>query len=472
MKRIYILSLFLFLALALSALPLRILHTNDTHAAYQAGRDGNGGYIALEYHLEQARADGTPTLYLDAGDMQIGSIFSSLEYRGLKGGAILEVFRRLGLDAATLGNHEFDISHAHAKALVERAGFPFLSANLLEKDGASFGRAPYMIFEKGGLKVGVIGLTIESLPLRVKSENVKDLNILPYTKALKRILPKLKGKCDLIILLTHNGMDEDIELAKVLDKRVQIIIGGHSHLATSQPQIVNGKYIFSTGSHLQNLGIVDLDIKKGKIVKLESHLVPLSAPPADYQSKLQGFMQETVGEMEQTLAKPAGVLPFAFEVNKYQVTAGSHWVAEALLKQYPGQDVAFINNGGLRKNLPAGEISLRSLHEYIPFGNTVAFFQCNGSDLYKAQELNRQLAIEKPYDIMSSSLDNWMETGDLQIAGQKIDKDKLYRVVTHDYILNQWEKYLGFEPLDGYDSGELFLDAIIRQVQREFPLRQ
>lgn len=472
MKKLYISSLFLLMVLVLSALPIRILHTNDTHAAYQAGWDGKGGYLALEYHLAQARAEGIPTLYLDAGDMQIGSIFSSLEYRGLRGGAILEVFERLGLDAATLGNHEFDISYNHAKALVERAGFPFLSANLLEKNGASFGRAPYRVFEKGGLKIGVIGLTIESLPLRVKSENVQELDILPYTEALKRVLPELKGKCDLIILLTHNGLDEDIELARKLDDSVPIIIGGHSHIATPEPQVVNGKYIFSTGSHLQNLGIVDLDIEDGRITKLDSRLVPLTAPPADYPSKLQSFMEETIGEMERALAKPAGVLPFAFEVNKYQVTAGSHWVAEALLKQYPEQDLAFINNGGLRKNLPAGELSLRALHEYIPFGNTVAFFQCTGSDLYKALELNRQLAIERPYDIMSSSLDNWMETGDLAIAGTKIEMDKLYRVVSHDYILSQWEKYLGFEPREGYDSGELFLDAIIRQVQQEFPSRQ
>ncbi|MDD3534929.1 MAG: bifunctional UDP-sugar hydrolase/5'-nucleotidase [Candidatus Cloacimonetes bacterium] len=472
MKKLYILSLFLVVALALSALPLRILHTNDSHAAYQAGWDGKGGYLALEYHLEAARVEGIPTLYLDAGDMQIGSIFSSLEYKGLRGGAILEVFERLSLDAATLGNHEFDISYAHAKTLVERAGFPFLSANLLEKDGSSFGRAPYMLFKKGGLKVGVIGLTIESLPLRVKSENVQDLNILPYTEALNRILPELKGKCDLIILLTHNGLDEDIELAKVLDDSIPLIIGGHSHIATHEPQVVNGKYILSTGSHLQNLGIIDLDIEGGKIKELNSRLVPLTAPPTDYPSKLQGFMQETIGEMERALAKPAGILPFAFEVNKYQETAGSRWVAEALLKEYPQQDLAFINNGGLRKNLPAGELSLRTLHEYIPFGNTVAFFQCKGSDLYKALELNRQLAIEKPYDIMSSSLGNWMGTGDLQIAGKKIDKDRLYKVVTHDYILSQWEKYLDFEPQAGYDSGELFLDAIIRQVQREFPIER
>ena len=149
------------LVLAACSSNLRILHTNDTHAAYQPASDGVGGYLALEYHLDQARAKKSPHLYLDAGDMQTGTIFSSLEYDSVQGGAVLEVFDRLDLDAATPGNHEFDVSYDHAKSLMEKAEFPFYSANLLNEDGSSFATAPYGIFTKGKLKIGVIGLTIE-----------------------------------------------------------------------------------------------------------------------------------------------------------------------------------------------------------------------------------------------------------------------------------------------------------------------
>jgi 2',3'-cyclic-nucleotide 2'-phosphodiesterase (5'-nucleotidase family) len=265
MKR-FILGLGLLTFALLGATPLRILHTNDSHAAYEAGRNGIGGYLALEYHLNQARGEVQNSLYLDAGDMQTGSIFSSMDYEGLRGGAILEVFGKLGLDAATLGNHEFDVSYEHAKALVRTAPFPFLSANLFDSDGGDFGRDEYLILERGDLKIGVIGLTIESLPLRVKSENVKDLTIVPYKEAVEFLLTKVDAESDLVVLLTHNGFDADSLLATELDDRVDLIIGGHSHIAIPEPMRVNGIYILSSGSHLQNLGVADMEVENDRIV--------------------------------------------------------------------------------------------------------------------------------------------------------------------------------------------------------------
>ncbi len=455
----------------LGATPLRILHTNDSHAAYETGRNGIGGYLALEYHLNQARGEAPNSLYLDAGDMQTGSIFSSMDYKGLRGGAILQVFGKLGLEAATLGNHEFDVSYEHAKALVSTAPFPFLSANIYDSDGQSFGRDEYLILDKGDLRIGVIGLTIESLPLRVKSENVKNLTIVPYKEAVERLLTEVDAQSDLVVLLTHNGFDADSLLATELDERVDIIIGGHSHIAIPEPMQVNGIYILSSGSHLQSLGVADMEVENDRVVSFDNRLIPLTAAPKDYYSELGDFLIRSVGELERSLAQTAGTLPFPFEVDKFSVTRGSQWVADALLAEYPEADISFINNGGLRKHLPEGAVTLRDLHEYIPFGNTVAFFECRGKDILTALAINRQNAIDKPYDIMSSSVKGWadapLEATQLTIKGQSIVLTKTYRVVSHDYIVSQWDKYLGFKPMNVYDSGDLFLDAIIRQVEKQ-----
>lgn len=467
--RFVFMALFILSFVVLNAAPLRILHTNDSHAAYEPGRNGLGGYLALEYHLNQARGEAEASLYLDAGDMQTGSIFSSMEYKGIKGAAILEVFDMLNLDAATLGNHEFDVSYNHAKALVDKASFPFLSANIFERDGSSFGRREYEIFERGELRIGVIGLTIESLPLRVKAENVANLDILPYKDALERILTEVDQKSDLIVLLSHDGFDADSLLATQLDHRVDMIIGGHSHIAISEPYQVNGIYILSTGSHLQALGIADLEVENDQIVSFASQLLPLTAAPVDYYSELGDFLKLNIGDLETRLAKPAGTLPYDFEVDKFRVTPGSQWIADALLAQYPSAEISFINNGGLRKHLPAGEVSLRDLHEYIPFGNTVAFFECSGEDILRALAINRQNAIDKPYDIMSSSIEGWaeapLEISLIRVNGQNLELNRTYRVVSHDYIISQWDKYLGFVPKNAWDSGDLFLDAIINQVE-------
>ena len=469
--RVTILSLFTLCFIALNAAPLRILHTNDSHAAYEAGRNGLGGYLALEYHISQARGEAQNSLYLDAGDMQTGSIFSYMDYQGLRGGAVLEVFGRLNLDAATLGNHEFDVSYDHAKAMVDKAPFPFLSANILDIDGSSFGRSAYQIFERGELKIGVIGLTIQSLPLRVKAENVKDLTILPYKDAVDKILPEVDANSDLIILLTHNGWEADSLLATQLDERVDIIIGGHSHVFIDQPTQVNGIYMLSAGSHLQVLGVADLEVENDRVVSFENRLIPLSAAPVDYYSELKDFMALTIGKLEEELSRTAGYLPYPFEVDKFKVTAGSQWIADAVLAEFPQAELSFINNGGLRKHLPAGKVTLRDLNEYIPFGNTVAFFDCSGADILTALAINRQNAIDKPYDIMSSSIVGWadapLDAAQLTIDGQSIDPKQIYRVVSHDYIVSQWDKYLGFKPVNVYESGDLFLDAIIRQVEQQ-----
>jgi 2',3'-cyclic-nucleotide 2'-phosphodiesterase (5'-nucleotidase family) len=171
----------------------------------------------------------------------------------------------------------------------------------------------------------VIGLTIESLPLRVKAENVANLDILPYKNALERILTEVDQKSDLIVLLSHDGFDADSLLATQLDHRVDMIIGGHSHIAISEPYQVNGIYILSTGSHLQALGIADLEVENDQIVSFASQLLPLTAAPVDYYSELGDFLKLNIGDLETRLAKPAGTLPYDFEVDKFRVTPGSQW---------------------------------------------------------------------------------------------------------------------------------------------------
>lgn len=457
------------LILSACAQNLRIMHTNDSHAAYEPARNRLGGYQALEYHLQESRNEVDAHMWLDAGDMQTGSIFSSMKWEGLQGGAVLKVFEDLDLDAATFGNHEFDVSEEHARALVERSAFPFLSANILNQDGTSFGDAKYAIFPKGKLKVGVIGLTIESLPERVKAENVRNLRILPYLEAIDMVLDEVDKASDLVVILSHNGWEADSLLATQLDDRVDIIIGGHSHIATHEARRVNGIYILSAGSHLQLLGLADLKVRRDRISSFSSKLIPLTQPPVGFRSKLAKFMDESIGELQMQLGEVVGTLPYAFEVDKFRVTPGSFWVAKAIREQYPEADLAMINNGGLRKHLPAAQVTLRDLHEYIPFGNSVVMFSCYGRDILAAQAKNREILETRPYDIMSLSEESWLNeaSGAFRIQGKELVPDKVYRVVSHDYILSQWDKYLGFEPFNVDETGDMFLDAIIRQVRQE-----
>ncbi|MDZ4181651.1 MAG: metallophosphoesterase, partial [Candidatus Cloacimonadaceae bacterium] len=240
----------------LIAVPLRVLHTNDTHGAYQPRSYGSGenarllgGYVALEAHLSRLRAEVSRSIYLDAGDQQTGTVFAALEHNGAIGGAVIEVFNHLALDATTYGNHEFDYSLDNLRRLTKLANYSFVSTNVIvSRTALPFGDKPTHIIKLDSLKVGIMGLTLTDLAEKVKIENVRELFVKEYTYAINEYLDELDSKTDLIILLTHNGFEADSLLATMLDDRVDIIIGGHTHTYISQPKQVNGIYILQAGS--------------------------------------------------------------------------------------------------------------------------------------------------------------------------------------------------------------------------------
>ena len=98
------------------------------------------------------------------------------------------------------------------------------------------------------------------------------------------------------------------------------------------------------------------------------------------------------------------------------------------------------------------------MYELLPFNNTVVTFDCTGKDLLAYQQLNALNAVDRPHDICESTIADF---GALQ-------PDRVYRIISHDYIAGQWDKYLGFKPGNVYDTGELILDAMIRQAQSQF----
>lgn len=451
---------------ALGALPLRVLYTGDTHGAYETTTDFDtgfhrGGYLMLEHHLNRLREEAPRSLYLDSGDQQTGSIFSSLVDEGVPGGAVTGVFNRLGLDASVFGNHEFDFSYSNAKDLARRAEYPFVCTNLLDKSTRrSVGGDPYAIIERDGLNIGILGITLEILPEKVKAENTRSLIILPPGEAIERHLDELDEATDLIIVLTHQGFKADSLMAESLDDRVDLIIGGHDHIATHEPCRVNGIYLLYPGSHLQYLGRADLQVENDRITSISNRLIPLESEQAVPPTPLGRYIEDKVREVEIKMAEVIGHIHEDWIPDKYRSTVVSRWVANSLKREYRDiyePDLAIINNGGLRKTIPAGPVTLRDMHELLPFNNTVVVFSCHGRDILTLDGINVLHAVEKPHDICQRTP-----------LEEPLDEDAVYRVVSHDYVVGQWDKYLGFEPFDVYDTGEPIIDPMIRQFRLQF----
>ncbi len=476
----------------LCAEPLTIFYTGDTHGVYESKEVRGtsfraGGFPILEEVLNRERQASAPSVWLDSGDQQTGSIFASLVEDGVHGGAVVGVFNQLGLDASVYGNHEFDFSYSNTRDLARIAGYPFVCTNLLDKaTRQSVSGTPYAIIEKGGMRVGVFGITLELLPEKVKAENVSSVRILPPADAISAYLDEVDLKSDLIVVLSHQGWEADSLLAAQLDDRVDLIIGGHDHIWLEEPALVNGKYLLYSGSHLNYLGKAEIMVEEDRISSLHNTLLPLVSYGEPANTPLTDYIAARMELIAEEMSTLVGYLPEDWTPDKYQSTPLSRWVANALRDEYQSiynPDLAIINNGGLRKAIPAGPVTLRDMYELLPFNNTVTVFSCYGRDLIVFDELNARLAVERPHDICECAgleYDSRIIKYDLaegsqlpwqnryKVNGDQLEPDRVYRVVSHDYVAGQWDKYLGFKPFDVYDTGELILDAMIRQFRLQF----
>ena len=232
--------------------PIVILHTNDTHSHIEPLNDkheGNdvGGVLRRNTFIQETRREYPNTLLVDAGDFSQGTPYFNL----FKGVPEIELMNQMGYDVVVLGNHEFDNG---SKALAKRlkiADFKVLCANyqFKNKQLAKIVK-PYTIIHIAGKKIGFFGL-LRDLKKVVLPDVYKETTFLDPIAAAQKMVDLLKNQeqCDLIICLSHLGIDpeysEDISDSMVAEQvqGIDFIIGGHNHKLLKEPVIVNNTKI-------------------------------------------------------------------------------------------------------------------------------------------------------------------------------------------------------------------------------------
>lgn len=224
-------------------LKLTVLHTNDTHSnidpfpSNHAKYPGLGG-VAKRYELvEKVREEEEHVLLLDAGDIFQGTPYFN-KYNGL---LEMKLMTQLGYDAATMGNHDFDIGLEGFLRARQYAEFPFVCSNYDFSDTILQSETkPYQIIQKGKIKVGIFGLGVElkGLVPDTKYGNTRYLD--PVEVANKQAALLKKEGCDLVICLSHLGYEyqsekiSDVQLA-AKTQNIHLIIGGHTHTFLDRP---------------------------------------------------------------------------------------------------------------------------------------------------------------------------------------------------------------------------------------------
>ena len=389
---------------------LVLIGINDTHGAILAQppprwlakttRSDFGGADWFSSYVDairaEAKANGGATVLLDAGDMFQGTLVSNQ----FQGRSVVDVYNAIGVDAAAIGNHEFDFG---IKALEDReaqAKFPVLAANIFKKgtrERPTWAR-PTVMLTIDGLKVGVIGLTTVETPIVTQSTNIADVEFLPGGPIAAQLADELRAQGAQVVLITaHMGPKGDGEIQKVAlacKGKVDAIVSGHHHISIGPPpMIVENIPIVQSGAKLQAFSVVELFLDGSGHVKsyaVNEHSLPRAEGPMPILHELNGQPVQYLGRTIKPNPRIQAILAsYDGQVQKLRdSTVGSSQVelrkggkddllanlaADALRSGAGGSlkaQFAFQNSGGLRvSEIAAGPITFGELFDLYPFDN-------------------------------------------------------------------------------------------------------
>lgn len=474
---------------------LTVLYTNDLHAHFEphivpwvSKERKVGGFVNIAALVKREKKANPNTVYFDAGDWFAGPYVSSLT----KGEAVIDAMNYLGLDAACVGNHEFDYGWENALEQFKKAKFPILNGNIFLKGTDKLHwNNPYIIKNVGGIRLGIIGLHQKfAFYDTVSAEMITGVEVKDEKFYLRKYVDELKPKTDLIILLTHIGIpgtqssrgekdvvrnhEHDIELAKAVPG-VDLMVTGHPHSGLSEPINVNGTIIVSTDAYTIELGKLEIvyDKKKDKITSYKNRLDYLfdDEVPDDPQmlkvikkwnDKLKTITEEKVTKIAVPLTRSYG-----------EESTMGNMVADSILNAFPEYDFAVTNSGGLRQDIDAGEVTVGELISAFPFPNTIVQLEMKGKDLRMIFEhgagltngiLQVSKGVEMSYD-ENKPIGN--RVTEIKIKGVPLDDDKNYKVLTSNFLADGGDGFLVFKKNSFYkNSGVQILDAMIKYLKK------
>jgi 5'-nucleotidase/UDP-sugar diphosphatase len=389
-------------------------------------------------------------LILDNGDMWTGPTESTL----LRGESVIQAYNALGLTAANVANHEFDYGLEILKARVGEAKFPFLGANIVAAgtDTRPSWVKPWIIEERDGVKVGIIGLSYAKTPQTTLAPHVQGLEFKPYGETLAKLVPELRAAgAELLVVLFHDTVDE---IEKVLLANpglgLNVVIAGQNH--RKGHKTVDGALVVNPGPFGRSYVRFDVEVDRAsravtrvahEIVDVEGEVgAPEFAPDARLVAIAESAMQKAQTLSGEVLGDVAGPLP----VGTFENTPLGHMIVDAWLATFPQVDVAIMNHGSLRQPLGAGPITIGDLTSVLPFENNLFIVKVSG------KQLKQQLAIDHP--IVSGV--TWKYEGDegkrtvtaaFDRRGKPIEDAKIYAVVINDFMYYGGDGY-AFKDLD------------------------
>lgn len=366
---------------------LTLLHSNDIHGDFLP-KDENGtvkgGIGRLAGYLDKVRAEEDNVIYAVAGDMFKGSIIDS-EYLGL---STIELMNALEPDVVTLGNHEIDYGLAHLLFIEKCAGFPIINADLYIKTNHKRLFNPYLIVERGGLKILFIGLVTDEVLAQTKSEPIigSFVDIKAAAEEIGVICDTYKTTdIDLTVILSHIGFDKDQELAALLKPEygVDLIIGGHTHTFLEEPCVVNDIPIVQAGTGTGQIGRAELYFqpRSHRLVDFKWRLQPIDSTVCEEDERVtqltSSYKSETDLKFNQVLATFARPLTHP---QRNQETELGNLFAD-IMQDGSSFDLMILGSGSLRLPVLGPVLHLQDLKEFFPYDDALHLLVVTGAQL-------------------------------------------------------------------------------------------
>jgi len=491
MSRIIILlSLLIFsfppalLARESATVDLTILHVNDTHGRilpYVEGTSGErqmvGGaaYLARTIQAERSKnPDGT--LLLSAGDMFQGTPVSNI----FKGRSVTDVMNYLKFDAMAIGNHEFDWGMDVLQHLVASSRFPYLSANIKDERGRYLpGVKPYVIVMRKNVKIAIIGITTPEVPRITTPGRFKHMTVDRPEDILPRFIRKAKDEgAMMIIVLSHLGLDADKDLAQS-NPGIHVIVGGHSHTALENPVVAGNTIIVQAGAYGLYLGVLKLKIDPdtGKIIRhteeteLEKVMAGKDRP---YDKELASIIQAYYGRIEKEYSKVVGETSVPLVRYHQRESNIGNFICDTMRKK-TGTDIAFINSGAIRNNIPKGRITLEQVFTLLPFDNILVTMKLTGKQILEILEQNAKLehgilqvsGIAIRHDISEPAGSRVRE---VHIGRRSLDPERTYTVTTIDFLVAGGDAFSPFKEGKNIMYGTALRDVFVSYLEKHSPI--
>lgn len=489
---------------------LTILHTNDFHSRfepiskYDSGcREGDnaegkcfGGSARLVTALAEARARSNNSILVDGGDQFQGSLY----YTYYKGKVAAEMMNKLGYDGMTVGNHEFDDGPDVLRGFMDSVEFPVLMSNadVSAEPALADVLKKSIVIERGGEKIGLIGLTPEDTPdLASPGKNITFTN---PVDAVQGEVDKLTAEgVNKIIVLSHSGYAVDQKVA-ANTTGVDVIVGGHSNTYLSNvsdkaagpyPTMVNDVAIVQAYAYGKFLGELNVTFDdEGNVIDAKGEPLIMDGNVAE-DAETVARIAELAKPLDEIRTKVVAEASAAVEgdrsICRVQECEMGNLVADAMLDcvKDQGVSIAIANSGGIRASLEPGEVTMGEVLTILPFQNTLSTFEISGEGVVAALEngVSQVEEVKGRFPQVAGLKFTWdpsvapnegrvqevmVAEGDGYVA---IDPAKTYVVVTNNYVRNGGDGYKMFagDDKNAYDFGPDLADVLAEYLAEQGP---